>query len=235
MALSGVYDNQLITEFTEREIKFAVFQIVSVCEIKQNRTTYCTCHLIHHSGSLVPVYIFCVLTDFCIIIVGHFTFVEEVINNRADQHFKGCRRADTRCGDNIGAYISVKAGHFESVFLRAFHHTGNKGNCAFLVIFFTELCEIYNDLISVAFTCDMNYLCIIRVCSSDGIKVDTSCNYFTTIVICMVSDNFSSSGGSKVFCFVLFVDFLKMICKIFKTDTAYFGLSVNFLKFCCFR
>ena len=57
----------------------------------------------------------------------------------------------------------------------------------------------------------MNYLCIIRVCSSDGIKVDTSCNYFTTIVICMVSDNFSSSGGSKVFCFVLFVDFLSFL------------------------
>jgi 4-diphosphocytidyl-2-C-methyl-D-erythritol kinase len=45
------------------------------------------------------------------------------------------------------------------------------------------------------------------------------------------------AGGSSdaAAAFVLFVDFLKMICKIFKTGTAYFGLSVNFLKFCCFR
>ena len=90
MTFSGVYDNQFVTKFTEREIKFAVFQIVSVCEIKQNRTTYCTCHLIHHSGSLVPVYILCILTDLSIIVVGHFAVIKEIINDRTDQHFKRC-------------------------------------------------------------------------------------------------------------------------------------------------
>ena len=234
MTFSCIYDNKFVTKFTEGKIKLAVFQIISVREIKENRSAYCTSHLIHHSGCFVPVYILCILSNLCIIIERHFTVIEEVINDRTDQHLKRCRRADTCCCDNVCAHICIKSCSFESILLCTFHHSCHKCCCTFFVVIFAELCKVNYDLISVTFACNMNYLGSIRISGTNRIKINTSCNYFTAIVICMVTDDLRSSRCCEIFCFILFIDFCKIICKIFKTCTADFCFSINFLKFRCF-
>ena len=207
MTFSCVYNNKSVSKFSEGKIQFAIFQVISVCKIKQYRTTNCTCHLIHHSGCLVPVYIFCVLTYFCIIIKGHFALIEKVINDRTDQHFKRSRRADTCCRNNIGADISIKSTCFKTILLRTFHHSCYKCCCAFFVITLAEFCKVNYDFIPVSFTCDTDHLCSIRISCPYRIQINASCNYFTTVMICMITNDLCSSRCCKVFCLILSIDF----------------------------
>jgi len=193
MTFSCIYDNKLVSEFSEGEIQFAVFEVIAVSEIKKNRSAYCTCHLVHHSGSFVPVNILCILANFCIIIICHFAFVKEVINDSADQHLERSRRTYTCCCDNVCAYICIESCCLKAVLLCTFHHTCNECRCSLLVVCLAQFGKVYNDLISVSFTGDMDSLCSVRISRSDGIQVDASCNHLAAIVVCMVSNDLSSS------------------------------------------
>ena len=212
MAFSGVYNYQFVTKFSIGEVQLAVFQIISVCKVEENRTTNCTCHLIHHSGSFIPVYVLCVLTNLCIVCVSHLAVVKEVIDDYADQHFKGCRGTYSCCCDHVGAYIGIKTSCLKAILLRTFHHTGNQGKGSFRIVGSADLVKINYDLISVAFTCNVDHVGSIRCSCADGIQIDTSCDYLAAVVVNMVSDDFCSSRGSKEICMVMFVDSGKVVC-----------------------
>ena len=234
MTFSCIYNNKSVSKFSKREIQLTVFQVISVCKIKQYRAAYCTCHLIHHSGSFIPIYILCILADLCIVIISHFALIKEVIDDCTDQHFKGSRGTDTGCCNNICAYIRIKTCCLKSILLCTFHHTCNKCRCSFFVVCFAELSKIYYNLISVAFTGNTDNLCPIWVSCSYCIQINASCDYFTTVMVCMISNNLSSSWRCKIFCFVLFIGFCKIVCEFLETSTANFCFPIDFLKFCCF-
>ena len=234
MAFSCVYDHQSVTKFAIREIKFAVFQVISVCKVKENWAANCTGHLVHHSGSFVPVNILSVLTDLSIICIGHLAVIKEVINDYADQHFKGCRGTHTCCCNHVGTYIGIKTSCLKAILLRTFHHTGNQGKGSLRIIGSADLVKINYDLISVAFTCDVDHVGSIWCCGTDGIQIDTSCDYLATVVVYMVSNDLCSSRGSEEICMVMLIDLGKFVCKILETGCAGAALSIDFFKVCFF-
>ena len=50
-----------------------------------------------------------ILPDFCIVKAGHTAFIEEMIDNSANQHFKGSGRADAGRADHLGGNTGIKA------------------------------------------------------------------------------------------------------------------------------
>ena len=234
MAFSCVYNYQSVTKFSIGEVQLAVFQIISVCKVEENRTTNCTCHLVHHSRSFIPVYVLCVLTNLCIVCVSHLAVVKEVIDDYADQHFKGCRGTYSCCCDYVGAYIGIKTSCLKAILLRTFHHTGNQGKGSLRIVGSADSVKINYDLISVAFTCDVDHVGSIWCSCADGIQIDTSCDYLAAVVVNMVSDDLCSSRGSKEICMVMFVDSGKVVCKTLETSCAGTVLSIDFLKVCFF-
>ena len=160
----------------------------------------------------IPVYVLCVLTNLCIVCVSHLAVVKEVIDDYADQHFKGCRGTYSCCCDHVGAYIGIKTSCLKAILLRTFHHTGNQGKGSFRIVGSADLVTINYDLISVAFTCNVDHVGSIRCSCADGIQIDTSCDYLAAVVVNMVSDDFCSSRGSKEICMVMFVDSGKVVC-----------------------
>ena len=79
MTLSGIDNHEIVSKTCEIKIYLLIFYIIG--EIQLDRSSDCTCHLIHQSGRLVPEMIFRILTDLCIVRAGHFSIVKEIVHH----------------------------------------------------------------------------------------------------------------------------------------------------------
>ena len=117
-----------------------------------------------------------------------------MVDDRAHKHLKRRRRTDARCRDHIRRYVSVKSADFESKLLCALHHTGEKGLCAADLCNTVKLFDIHNDLLIIAFACDVDDAAVVWLCRADRIKVYAACDDLSAIMICVVADDLCSSG-----------------------------------------
>ena len=90
VALSGVDDDLIVSDRSKIKIDFLHLH-VTAAEIKQNRSADRAGHLIHQAGCLLPVDILRVLAHPRIVRIINLSFIEEMIDNGADEHLERCR------------------------------------------------------------------------------------------------------------------------------------------------
>ena len=116
MTFSGVDDNQIMAHLIKIAFDLTDGRIFDICKVDGDHTANGTCQLIQKTGTFQPVFIFCILSCFCISDNVDLSFVKQVIYDNTYQHLKRCGRAYPCPTDYVGSYISVKSFYFASFF-----------------------------------------------------------------------------------------------------------------------
>jgi len=105
----------------------------------------------------------------------------------------------------------------QTEFLNSFHHTCYQRYGSLSLRYAGKIIDVYDNFLVISFTCDTDNTAVVRVSCTDGIHVNTACDYATAIMICMVSDDLCSSRCCKKFCYIMMVNFCEMISYSLKT------------------
>ena len=88
MSASGLNDDQAVILGCKIKIDLLHLRLVRIQEINRDQTADCARHLIKQSGSLVPVYVLCILSDMGIGDSVHPSLIEETIDHRTQKHLE---------------------------------------------------------------------------------------------------------------------------------------------------
>ncbi len=117
-----------------------------------------------------------------------------MVDNRADEHLKGCRRADTCRRNHVRGHICVETADLEPKLLCALHHSCQKRFRAANFRNFINLCNVDYNFLAVALAGDANHAAVIDLRRADGIQVNAPRDNLPAVVVGMVSDNLRPSG-----------------------------------------
>jgi len=88
MSTSGLNDDQTVIPGCKIKIDLLHLRLVRIQEINRDQTADCACHLVKQSGSLVPVYVLCILSYMSIGDGVHPSLIEETIDHRTQKHLE---------------------------------------------------------------------------------------------------------------------------------------------------
>ena len=203
MAFSCIDDNQIMSHLVKITFNFTNLRIGNISEINRDHTTYCTGQLIQKSGAFQPVFVFSILSGFCVGYYADTSLIKQMIYDNTDKHLKGSRRTYTCTSDNIGCGIRIKPLYFVSALQQSCKNSFQKRLCTGCFFCGLQMIQINNQMLVISLTDQGNFTCSIGSGCCHTVQMYTSCQNFSMVVIGMIAaDLCSSRRGEEIKFFI---------------------------------
>ena len=126
MAGTGVDDAQGMTAGGEVEVHRMNHRGIFFEEVDGHQVAHGGSHLIHQTAGLAEEHVLGVLTNLGNLRLGHPGIKEQMVDDGANQHLKGCRGAEAGAGQHRGGAVGIEALHLASQLMEPSCHAPNQ-------------------------------------------------------------------------------------------------------------
>ncbi len=193
MALSGVDDYEVAAQLIKAKVHLLVLHLTAA-KVQVDCAADGAGHLVHEAGGLVPVPVLRILADPRIVGVVDAAPVEELIEDRTDEHLKGCGGGDASGADDLRGDAGVKAPDPVPEFIpRSLQHAAHEREAPLALRDLLEVIRVDDDRIRIALAEDRDHAVPGLCRDGDRVHRDAGSKDLAAVVIRVISDDLGSA------------------------------------------
>ena len=197
MIRAAINNAQGISCFLEIKVNPFHSGVIRIFKVDEHQVANRGSHLIHQPTRLTKVYIFRILSDLCNLNGRHLMIEEQFVQNGSHQNFKGCRRAQTAAGQNVGMNFRIKALKLCTLMGKGRCNTPNQG-CRAILFILTDrkIIQLHNDF-RIAFGANPDAVGTVQRYFCYGFQIHRGCENAAVLVVGMVAADFRAAGSRE--------------------------------------